>query len=727
MKFYLEKNWSEQFDYYDKTPGYFAGRKQEIKGIINIIKNNDSSTILISSVRGVGKTSFVHKALYDIKNQIIPFFINIGHTLSIEGIDKDKKKILISIIRHAYWTDTEDKEIEQLYFDCVGKTTIEDDKEEKTQINNEKNFVNKIKPDTETIIAFIGTFTTAIGLAVPWFLWLKILFGFLGMLTIFFSSKWQIIYEKVVSNRRKNIIDDGTDYLEIRFEKWLKEKNKKENKKLVFIIDELDKIEAKDAFNFIKEYKNLFTRSKGHFIFISSQEAFDLTQKDRSLTIKDGGVFPTFFTHIFYLALPSTNEIKEYLEKIILNNIKHKQQKEDLISYLLFKSGNDFFDLKRLISNVLLFGENDKLFIDTDKLFENDRYYSEKSLLFKWVNKWFVEKNWSQLKINWKDNSEFQKTVLFFLNTTYPNNFLESSIADNETLTKLTTFLVNIGHYSTRTATVEDEIDGEQVQEGETIYFCTNTYNRDDLEAPLTEDDKVFLKSFTELIKIANDLDDLPNVINKTTEFKNYKKVEEHRDGEDISGINLYSVYSNFKDIYSNLEKTSLRINLTTEKVTSAIKIINEQLINIKSRYFEILNNFIDIHTDKGVINGKYTILSPDYSIRPTFESLPDFLSAINSPEENSAVWCNSEKGKYVLLIKNFQNESQIKKSLEALNNNRNLLIINLINDKNFKISNPKLKFKKKNIVVSNFINYKFNDFRYYIDIFNKIEKHLNK
>jgi AAA+ ATPase superfamily predicted ATPase len=90
MKIFLKQNWSEQFIYGDKTPSVFVGREQEIKSLKSIIKNNDSNAILISSVRGVGKTSFVHKALDEIK-EVFPVFVNIGHTLSNEDIEKEKK------------------------------------------------------------------------------------------------------------------------------------------------------------------------------------------------------------------------------------------------------------------------------------------------------------------------------------------------------------------------------------------------------------------------------------------------------------------------------------------------------------------------------------------------------------------------------------------------------------------------------------------------------------
>lgn len=54
-KIYLKNNWAETFVYGDKTPGVYVGREDELQSLRFTLVNNDSASILISSVRGVEK------------------------------------------------------------------------------------------------------------------------------------------------------------------------------------------------------------------------------------------------------------------------------------------------------------------------------------------------------------------------------------------------------------------------------------------------------------------------------------------------------------------------------------------------------------------------------------------------------------------------------------------------------------------------------------------------
>src|SRR3989344_6595731 len=111
-KVYLKNNWAETFVYGDdKTPGVYVGREHELQSLQSTLLNNDSASILISSVRGVGKTSFVHKALSTAGDKIHPIFVNAGHVMSscteenLPGKEESlpKRKLLNSLIRSAYF------------------------------------------------------------------------------------------------------------------------------------------------------------------------------------------------------------------------------------------------------------------------------------------------------------------------------------------------------------------------------------------------------------------------------------------------------------------------------------------------------------------------------------------------------------------------------------------------------------------------------------------------
>lgn len=733
MKIFLNKNWSEQFVYSDKTPGIFVGREQEIRNLKNIIINNDSSAILVSSVRGVGKTSFVHKALSEIKDQITPFFVNIGHTLAIKDIEKDKKKILVSIIRHAYLANPKDSEIKELYFDCIGKTTTETSELESNESIDESSISTEIKPKTDNLFAYFGVFLIGVGVSSSIDSILRIIIGAIGLFTITFSAYWKsvtkLLRKTEVNNR--NVIDDSTDYLEIKFEKWLRSTAEKTNKKIVFVIDELDKIDVKIAFDYIKEYKNLFTRSSGHFIFISSQEAFDLSNNSRELSIEDGGIFPTFFTHVYYLPLPTATDLRDYLHSIIISS---NVEETILINYLLFISGLDFFELKRNINNFILVDEVGQPYLDPSLLEENDVFYNRKGELFGWVDEWFISKNLSLLKNNWKKNSEFQKFVLNFLNDKYPKNIETKELKGD--LVRLMEFLVSIGHYTLRNYNIADvdgvEQDLQALTEAEQyIYYCTNTYNRTSLEAPLTKEDMLFVETFKELVRQANDLDNIQEVYETTSNFTELPYITEGRDGRSLTGIDLFITYNSYKDLMDKVVEQKDRITITTEKIVNADKIIKEQINNVKAKYFEVLVNLLNITKDSKTV-GSFNIDSSEYSVDTVFKVIPTFEETITSAY-STAVWYRPEVGKYVLLINNFKDEDYIIQGLEVLRNNKNILAINVVTHSQIDIKHKHpLVYKNaigrrsKALQVTNFVNLKVNDVREIVDILKLIDKFLN-
>lgn len=122
---FLKPNWSEQFIYGDDSPGVFVGREDEKRSLKSILRHTDSSSILISSVRGVGKTSFIHKSLHELnvekKNSVIPVFINIGNVLS-KNKEEQKDGLLSALIEGIYWSNkfSKKEELEEIYQCSIG-------------------------------------------------------------------------------------------------------------------------------------------------------------------------------------------------------------------------------------------------------------------------------------------------------------------------------------------------------------------------------------------------------------------------------------------------------------------------------------------------------------------------------------------------------------------------------------------------------------------------------
>lgn len=722
MKIYLKPNWSEQYVYGDKITGYFVGREQEIKSIKSILLNNSSSSILLSSVRGLeNHLLFIRFYLnWAIISVLCLLILDTPLLMLILMRGKKKKLILASLIRatHFYIKDRRDKTLDEIYNKCIGNYKEEDIESEKTEDIKKYGIGIEIRNNAKHIIPLFGVFLTAIGISLD-ILLLRMILGFLGISTIFMFFGWEKRRTDIIESKKSVTIDNSTEYLEIKFEKWLKDKTNKDEK-YIFVIDELDKIDEVKMFDIVKEYKNLFTRSFAHFIFISSQKTFDLVNEDREKDAKEGGIFPTFFTHIFYLSLPKTDEIKDYLNQIFTLESKiDENEKIKLINYLLFRSGNDYFELKRLIYDVISFEDKEKPLIDINKLKKEDVHFSGISELFGYVNEWFLNRYLKELKKYWKDNSELQKEIFRFLNVTYNKNIGPEQYEVNRYLSDLVQFLESIGMLAK---------DGE-AGTGGNKYIWTGKYVRS-VKAPLLETDKSFNESFAKLIKLANDLDGMPQKY-KSNDYKNYDYIDKNRDGQDVSGISLYSIYSEYKVIFDKLKTPEQRITVTTEKTEEAIKNINERMENIFKKYYEILvGNINKILTDKtGIflnqtLNQRPAILNSCPIIQQTFRTI---IHKVYGKNDNTRA---------VVIVKEYENIDRIREGLKGLNEQKNILIINVSRGSEYGVNlanyeeeykDKKGKSKKKKIDVDNYINYTVNDFRQFSEILSKIESHLTE
>jgi len=743
MRIYLKQNWSEQFIYGDKTPGVFVGRRQEINWLKSIVLHNDSSAVLVSSIRGVGKTSFIHKVLSEIKEEnnknscddilldtkikekkskekIFPIFVNIGHALANADINKNEKKklILIPLIRATYFNNIEfknDEKLTEIYKKCFGVYKEIESSEQRTNTKKEIEF--SVKSNVKDIIRLVGTILLTSGVLLN-NLWARIICGFLGISFLSLSFTWKKSWSEILLNEKSLIIDDSTEYLEIEFENWLK-KQKNKDKKIIFVIDELDKIDEKKSFEVIKEYKNLFTRSFAHFIFVAGQDAFELVNNDRENSADEGGIFPTLFTHVLYLPLPKSNEIKLYLKEIFNENEDgNEEETNNLINYLLFRSGNDFFELKRRIGDLISFDEKEASFIDVEKIKESDPSFIKIPKLFGYVNKWFFERHLKELKINWKDNSQLQRDIFKFLNKNFGRNIsLEVNDKNNINIKNLISFLRAIG--------VLDSVETNELND---IRFkWTFKYNRD-VNSSLLETDNNFIKSFKNLIKVANDLDDLTEKY-KENKFNNYTDIIENRDGQEFSGINLYSTFEQYIKLFDDINDPLERIAITAEKTKKADKIINEQISNVFSEYFKIFIGLLsEILSYKGSIfkDQQLNEISSVFELFPNlYQTFENYTHSIYRLEDNTRV---------VLILKEFADYSIINNELKSLIEQKNILIINLKKDEKYNITPIKVEInyedkigrkRKKKIIVDNFIDFKFNDFRQFAILFRKIKKHL--
>jgi hypothetical protein len=132
------------------------------------------------------------------------------------------------------------------------------------------------------------------------------------------------------------------------------------NKKVIYVIDELDKLESdnkkstkvEDILNY---FKNFFTLSNAIFVFIGGEKLYD------SILMQDGTTNPkeeisrpknyTYFTSKYFISRPYWYDLNSYFDDIIESTDLDSERLDTIKRALCFEAKNDFFDLKKFISS----------------------------------------------------------------------------------------------------------------------------------------------------------------------------------------------------------------------------------------------------------------------------------------------------------------------------------------------------------------------------------------
>lgn len=723
---FLKPNWSEQFIYGDASPGFFVGREDEKRSLKSILRHTDSSSILISSVRGVGKTSFIHKSLNELniekKNSVIPVFINIGNVLS-KSKEEQKDGLLSALIEGIYWSNkfSKTEELEEIYQCSIGDFEFNkgNSNKQEDQKNTSFEFISKLKDFGPSLF---GVFAIALGVAVP-NIWVRILITILGSSVLFLSFSVSKKTIKEIFTRKKFSINNSSSYLQIKFEQWLKKQSISKKRKIVFVIDELDKIKEEDSFQLIKEYKNLFTLSLTHFIFVASEKAYELVSNSRVGDLTTA-IFPTLFTHVFYLPLPKSSELKDFMNEIVLkNNEIEEATKEKIFNYLLFRSGNDFFQLRRNIQDLCSHDSKGSPFLDLGLIEDNDDNYSDVAKLFHYLEKYHLSRVLKRLKKQWKENSNIQTTIFAFLNKYFLNDFSSRALLDSEDkpieiLDDLIDFLIGIGVLR-RTGSEQIDIN---------FQWQKNKYLRSD-QAPLLSGDKELIKNMKKLILYANDLDEIVEKRHNKS-FGDYNEVYSDGDGEELSGVNLYGTFSKYEKLYNKIQNPLDRVLISISDVTDARNEIIQKNQEIENKYFESLNSIFS-----KVLREDCSSNYQGSPINELFTSCPNLINATSSVDRN--IYYKKDNTRAVLVLKGFEDYGSINSGLESLIQHKHLLVINIHKGEQYRQEPITITVEKKDkigrkrqkkVIVDNFINVQFsNDYREMIEIINTIPSFLEK
>jgi len=412
-----------------KVEGYFGGRDKELAQLVNEILRRKRGSILISGYPGVGKTSLVYKALSEAKREdrnIIIVLLNAGQ-LRAESEDIDSRKIIENLIRRLYSAIKDSnlkkklkEEIESLYRKTVAKEfKLEETFQKQQELSHEM-----IEEETREVlltgrhVVFITSWTFAVVLQFAEIIPIELLNNLIPLLLAFpVPYGASMLYKK---HSRKSKIEDvkrkaaelyqfdnSVGNLEFDLEKIHREISRN-GKKLIYVIDELDKLDPATVKEVLGFFKNLFTLSDALFVFVTGEEIYNIEKPK-----KEGGIYRakeyTYFTSKYFLHRPLYEDLSKFLDNIVEKNKSSEDEFELLKRSLCFEARNDFFDLKNCIKDrIENFDKDSKPVIELEEIEEDDE---QKARFHKAVTALFERKYMSKSQSKWIENENLLRSL----------------------------------------------------------------------------------------------------------------------------------------------------------------------------------------------------------------------------------------------------------------------------------------------------------------------------
>jgi len=460
MKIILKKDWDVPINspIEEKQQGYFVGRNSELSLLVNEILRKNSGAILVSGYRGVGKTSLVYKALWETKFQdknIIPIVLNASQLeaeIKNRVVLKEGKKsgkvsprwIIENLIRRLYSTTREkylEKELEEEITKLYRKAIAKEFKLIEAYQRQREKSLKEILEEKEEFI-FSGKDLNNIIFLLCWTISLFFLFGdivilnesiinkILALLFLYpFPKLFSFVFKK--QKIKKDIemakgdvkelyeFDDKITNLEFDLEE-IHRKFYKKGKKLVYIIDELDKLTSDQVKEVLKYFKNLFTLSSAIFIFVGGEEVYkigdELNEEEKGANLYRSKEY-TYFTTRYFVSRPLWNDLREFFNEIIEQKDVDSKDLEILERSIAFDAKNDFFDLKKFINDRITgFDSDGNPIIEMSEIGDDD---IKKARFQKSVTALFEDKYISNNPSMWDRNERILRRLFEYAQKVY--------------------------------------------------------------------------------------------------------------------------------------------------------------------------------------------------------------------------------------------------------------------------------------------------------------------
>lgn len=333
MKIYIDTDKLTDAPFDEKSSFPFSFDDSFIEEIVEDIVCGNPTCYLVSGYRGAGKSSFVRRVEFIArKKKNVPLFIHLNFAKY-----KSQDFLLRKLIRAIYQALMEDRN--KFIYDNLKNTEENEDNEKKTDtllrrlydqtfhevVYSQHQIDEKTKTKSlEFNYLLFGIFllTSLVSIGNYFKLWVDInkvlsiitfATSFIGALGAAFSLRYKKERKKSFSEEfeRKSLYDD--EISDFHFNTLL-DKFSKNKIKLVFALDELDKVKSKEIPALINEMKPYLVSGKASFIVIAGQGLF---YRYKSAQMEDDKVISTLFSRIIHVPLPSIDSLRNLFDGLI--------------------------------------------------------------------------------------------------------------------------------------------------------------------------------------------------------------------------------------------------------------------------------------------------------------------------------------------------------------------------------------------------------------------------
>lgn len=362
-------------------PFYFD--EGEISEIVNDLKNGTPTCYLISGYRGAGKSSFVRRVESKAKDDTGSIlFVHVNFTKY-----KSQSYLLRKLIRAIYHALSDPQN--ELVLNNLKTKDANTAKEKQTWVLLERLYDQTFHEVTDSYqdleekskgrrIEFdyllFGSFLLAAVVSISNFFnqWITdnqslsiitLIISLIGTLKEALSIKSFRESKKVFTKdfQRKSLYDDEISdfHLNTLFDKF-----KAHGIKLVFVLDELDKVKTEEVDPLINEMKPYLVSGKASFIVVAGQDLFYKYESEQS---KDDAVLSTLFSRVIHVPLLSIDAFHNIFSELVNTNSGPQLNPADyrlFVDHLIYQSKRVPRRFVNLIREKVNWQDNRSIIID---------------------------------------------------------------------------------------------------------------------------------------------------------------------------------------------------------------------------------------------------------------------------------------------------------------------------------------------------------------------------